>query len=79
MIEEIVRAKPSSAKGRYIVSCTLTTTMGPGIRVDATKAEPTAAGAAAGRAAEEPANRLDCVAANPETTGGAQGPQARCR
>ena len=37
VIEEIIRAKPSSAKGRYIVSCTLTTTMGPGIRVDASK------------------------------------------
>jgi large subunit ribosomal protein L1 len=37
VMEEIVRAKPSSAKGRYIVSCTLTTTMGPGIRVDASK------------------------------------------
>ncbi len=37
VIEEIVRAKPSSAKGRYILSSTLTTTMGPGIRVDATK------------------------------------------
>jgi large subunit ribosomal protein L1 len=36
-MEEIVRAKPSAAKGRYIVSCTLTTTMGPGIRVDASK------------------------------------------
>jgi large subunit ribosomal protein L1 len=37
VMEEIVRAKPSSAKGRYIISCTLTTTMGPGIRVDASK------------------------------------------
>jgi large subunit ribosomal protein L1 len=36
-MEEIVRAKPSAAKGRYIVSCTLSTTMGPGIRVDASK------------------------------------------
>ncbi len=35
VIEEIVRAKPSSAKGRYLVSSTLTTTMGPGIRVAA--------------------------------------------
>jgi large subunit ribosomal protein L1 len=35
VIEEIVRAKPASAKGRYIVSSTLTATMGPGIRVDA--------------------------------------------
>jgi large subunit ribosomal protein L1 len=37
VMEEIVRAKPSAAKGRYIISCTLTTTMGPGIRVDASK------------------------------------------
>jgi large subunit ribosomal protein L1 len=37
-IEEINRAKPAAAKGRYIRSCTLTTTMGPGIKVDATKA-----------------------------------------
>jgi hypothetical protein len=37
-MEEIVRAKPSSAKGRYVRSATLTTTMGPGIRVDAGKA-----------------------------------------
>jgi large subunit ribosomal protein L1 len=35
VIEEIVRAKPSSAKGRYLVSVTLAATMGPGIRVDA--------------------------------------------
>jgi large subunit ribosomal protein L1 len=34
VIEEIIRAKPASAKGRYILSVTLTTTMGPGIRVD---------------------------------------------
>jgi large subunit ribosomal protein L1 len=37
VMEEIVRAKPSGAKGRYILSCTLATTMGPGIRVDASK------------------------------------------
>jgi large subunit ribosomal protein L1 len=34
LIEEIVRAKPSAAKGRYIRQITLTTTMGPGIHVD---------------------------------------------
>jgi large subunit ribosomal protein L1 len=35
VIEEIIRAKPSAAKGKYVVSATLATTMGPGIRVDA--------------------------------------------
>jgi large subunit ribosomal protein L1 len=34
VIEEIVRAKPSAAKGRYIRTITLTTTMGPGVHVD---------------------------------------------
>ena len=34
LVEEIVRAKPASAKGRYIQQITITTTMGPGVRVD---------------------------------------------
>ena len=34
LIDEIVRAKPSAAKGRYIHGVTLATTMGPGIKVD---------------------------------------------
>ncbi len=37
VIEEIVRAKPSAAKGRYIHTITLTTTMGPGVHVDTTR------------------------------------------
>ncbi len=34
VLEEILRVKPSSAKGRYIKSITLASTMGPGVKVD---------------------------------------------
>jgi large subunit ribosomal protein L1 len=34
VLDEIVRAKPAAAKGRYIRSITLTTSMGPGVKVD---------------------------------------------
>ena len=34
LMDAIVRAKPASAKGTYLKSITLTTTMGPGLRVD---------------------------------------------
>jgi large subunit ribosomal protein L1 len=34
VIEELVRAKPSAAKGRYLRSITLASTMGPGVKVD---------------------------------------------
>jgi large subunit ribosomal protein L1 len=34
VIDEIMRAKPAAAKGRYIHSVTLTSSMGPGIKID---------------------------------------------
>jgi large subunit ribosomal protein L1 len=34
VVDEILRAKPASAKGRYVRSVTISTTMGPGIRID---------------------------------------------
>jgi large subunit ribosomal protein L1 len=37
LIDEVVRAKPAAAKGRYVRSVTLATTMGPGVHVDPTR------------------------------------------
>jgi len=34
VIDEIVRVKPASAKGRYIMSVTVSSTMGPGVKID---------------------------------------------
>jgi large subunit ribosomal protein L1 len=36
VLEEIVRAKPAAAKGRYLKSVTISTSMGPGVKVDPT-------------------------------------------
>jgi large subunit ribosomal protein L1 len=56
VMDEIQRAKPASAKGRYVVSATLATTMGPGVRVESGKAvDREAAAAGAGETAGEPA------------------------
>jgi large subunit ribosomal protein L1 len=37
IMDEIIRAKPAAAKGRYVRSVTVSSTMGPGIRIDAAK------------------------------------------
>jgi large subunit ribosomal protein L1 len=51
VVEEIVRAKPAAAKGRYIKGITLTTTMGPGVHVDPTRTRDIAAEAPSEEAA----------------------------
>jgi large subunit ribosomal protein L1 len=37
LLDEILRVKPASSKGRYIKSITISTTMGPGIKIDPLK------------------------------------------
>ncbi len=75
VIDEINRAKPAASKGRYIHSITLTTAMGPGVRVDSSKIReseilahpPSGNGAEAPDAASEPepaaAPELEAMAA----------------
>ncbi len=43
VLEEIVRARPAAAKGRYIRSITITSSMGPGIKVDPARTRDVAA------------------------------------
>jgi large subunit ribosomal protein L1 len=38
VVDELVRAKPAAAKGRYLRSVTLSSTMGPGVHVDPLRA-----------------------------------------
>jgi large subunit ribosomal protein L1 len=48
VVDEVLRAKPSSAKGRYIRTLALSSTMGPSVRIDPTRPkETTEAGATA--------------------------------
>ena len=41
VVEELLRAKPSAAKGKYIKSLTIASTMGPGITIDANRMKDT--------------------------------------
>ncbi len=38
VIDEILRVKPASAKGRYLLSVTVSSTMGPGVKIDPARA-----------------------------------------
>jgi large subunit ribosomal protein L1 len=51
-LDEVLRAKPSAAKGRYLRKVAISTTMGPGILVDPAKTRNLAAEAAEAAAAE---------------------------
>jgi large subunit ribosomal protein L1 len=51
VVEELVRAKPAAAKGRYLRSITITSTMGPGVKVDPSRTKDVVEGAAAAVAA----------------------------
>jgi len=39
LVEQVVRAKPATAKGNYLISMSIASTMGPGIKIDTAKAQ----------------------------------------
>jgi large subunit ribosomal protein L1 len=51
VVEELIRAKPAVAKGRYLRSITITSTMGPGVKVDPSRTKDIVGDAAAAVAA----------------------------
>jgi large subunit ribosomal protein L1 len=53
VVDEILRAKPSSAKGRYIRTLAVSSTMGPSVRIDPTKPREADLPAGAGSAAAD--------------------------
>jgi large subunit ribosomal protein L1 len=44
VLDELQRAKPASAKGRYLRKITVSSTMGPGVRIDTNRLRPEVAG-----------------------------------
>jgi large subunit ribosomal protein L1 len=39
LIDSVIKAKPAAAKGKYLRSITVSSTMGPGVRIDETRVE----------------------------------------
>jgi large subunit ribosomal protein L1 len=67
-LDEVQRAKPSSAKGRYIKKIAMSTTMGPGIQVDPAKIKGAEDGDAPAAAPAAPAAEVEAPAAEVEET-----------
>jgi len=78
VVDEIVRARPAAAKGRYILSITVATSMGPGVRVDESRvreAEILAGAAVAGNGAgADGAGGVEAVAAEARKAAASSGP-----
>jgi large subunit ribosomal protein L1 len=45
VMDELVRVKPAAAKGKYVKKVTVSSTMGPGVRIDTNQLRPETAGA----------------------------------
>lgn len=46
VVDEVLRARPSAAKGKYVISATIAPTMGPGVHIDPTHVKDSEAAAA---------------------------------